>query len=24
EGLPVGAWPDLVLAWMARGGFLTD
>lgn len=24
EGLPVSAWPDLVLAWMGRGGFLTD
>lgn len=24
EGLPVEAWPDLVLAWMARGGFLTE
>ena len=24
EGLPVGDWPDLVLAWMERGGFLTD
>ncbi|MFY0638438.1 alpha/beta hydrolase [Maricaulis maris] len=24
EGLPVGDWPDLVLAWMERGGFLAD
>lgn len=24
EGLPVETWPDLVLAWMARGGFLTE
>ena len=24
EGLPVEAWPDLVLAWMNRGGFLGE
>ncbi|RKQ96217.1 alpha/beta hydrolase [Maricaulis maris] len=24
EGLPVEVWPDLVLAWMARGGFLGE